>query len=116
MMEKHLVLMLAFRIVIALRTGWSRMQPSRHIFSEGSMLPLMGVLDQNLDITHLNLSYSVPKIASSIGNGNSNARALSFILRRNKTIKELNLSNSGLDDVGLNEISAALKDNKFLEK
>jgi hypothetical protein len=105
-----------FRIVIGLRTGWNRLQPSRHIFSEGSMLPLLGVLDQNTSITHLNLSDSVTNITHSNGNGNSNARALSFILRRNTAIKELNLSNSGLDDVGLNEISAALKDNKFLEK
>lgn len=76
------------------------------------------MLDDNTSISHLNLSYSVANITSSRGNGNgnSNARALSFILSRNKTIKELNLSNSGLDDVGLDEISAALKDNKFLEK
>lgn len=83
------------------------------------MLPLLGVLDRNSEVTHLNLSYSVTNLTSrscGYGNGNSNARALSFILRRNKTIKELNLSNSGLDDVGLNEISAALKDNHFLEK
>lgn len=80
------------------------------------MLPLLGVLDENTTITHLNLSFSVTNIATSNGNGNSNARALSIILRRNRTIRELNLSNSGLDDVGLDEISAALKDNNFLEK
>ena len=92
------------------------MQPSRHIFSEGSMLPLLGVLERNTTVTHLNLSFSVTNIARSNGNGNSNARALGMILRRNRTIRDLNLSSSGLDDVGLCEISAALRDNNFLKK
>jgi hypothetical protein len=80
------------------------------------MLPLLGVLDHNTTVTHLNLSFSVSNIGSSNGNGNSNARALGLILRKNTTIRDLNMSSSGLDDVGLDEISAALKDNKFLEK
>lgn len=42
-------------VVIALRTGWSILQPSRK-FTEGSMLPLLGILDNCSRITKLNLS------------------------------------------------------------
>ena len=40
----------------------------------------------------------------SAGNGNSNARALNNILQKNQSIKDLNLSNTGLDDDGIREI------------
>lgn len=42
-------------VVIALRTGWSVLQPTRK-FSEGSMLPLMGILESCESITKVNLS------------------------------------------------------------
>lgn len=48
------------------------------------------------------------------GNGNSNARALSSILQNNKSIKELNLSNTGLDDDGLRELCDAIRGNETL--
>lgn len=42
-------------VVIALKTGWSLLQPSRK-FTEGSMLPLMNILDDYPSLTRLNLS------------------------------------------------------------
>lgn len=52
----------------------------------------------------------------SSGNGNSNARILNVILKRNKVIQELDLSDTGLDDDGLGEICDALKTNTTLTK
>lgn len=52
----------------------------------------------------------------SAGNGNANARILNFVLQRNKWIKELDLSNTGLDDDGIKEIADGLKENSSIEK
>lgn len=41
-------------VVIALRTGWNILRPS-NVYGEGSMLPLMGVLEGNKHITKINL-------------------------------------------------------------
>lgn len=41
-------------VVIALRTGWNILRPS-NVYGEGSMLPLMGVLEENKHITKINL-------------------------------------------------------------
>lgn len=42
-------------VLITLKTGWSLLQPSRK-FTEGSMLPLMNILDEYPSLTRLNLS------------------------------------------------------------
>jgi hypothetical protein len=42
-------------IVIALRTGWSMLQPTKS-FREGAMLPLLGVLEENKHIKTLKLA------------------------------------------------------------
>jgi hypothetical protein len=41
-------------VVIALRTGWNILKPSKAL-GEGSLLPLMGILDRNRHITKINL-------------------------------------------------------------
>ena len=38
------------------------------------------------------------------GNGNSNARVLNAILRKNTVIEEVDLSYTGLDDDGIEEV------------
>jgi hypothetical protein len=38
------------------------------------------------------------------GNGNSNARVLNTILKKNTVIEEVNLSFTGLDDDGIEEV------------
>jgi hypothetical protein len=43
-------------VVIALRTGWDVLQPSRQ-FTEGSMLPLMDILEDNNQIHKVNFSH-----------------------------------------------------------
>jgi hypothetical protein len=92
-------------VVIALQTGWDKMQPSKK-FGEGELLSLIDVLDKNDHIKKLNLA-SITMHDSRLragGNGNSNARVLNFILRENKSIESLDLSNTGLDDDGMHEI------------
>ena len=42
-------------VLIALKTNWPILQPTKN-FSEGSMLPLMGILDDSATITKVNLS------------------------------------------------------------
>lgn len=42
-------------VVIALKSEWNILQPTKG-FSEGSMLPLIGVLDASEHITKVNLS------------------------------------------------------------
>lgn len=42
-------------VVIALKSDWNILQPTKN-FSEGSMLPLMGVLDSSDHITKVNLA------------------------------------------------------------
>lgn len=41
-------------VVIALRTGWSILKPSK-ANGEGTLLPLMGILENNKHITKVNL-------------------------------------------------------------
>lgn len=50
------------------------------------------------------------------GNGNANARILNFVLQKNKWIEELDLSNNGLDDDGIREISEGLKENSGVQR
>ena len=42
------------------------------------------------------------------GNGNSNARILKEIMRANNSIKVLDVSNTGLDDEGLEEVALTI--------
>jgi Leucine-rich repeat (LRR) protein len=92
------------------------LQPTKY-FSEGAMLPLLGVLDQNTHIRNLNLAETAMQDSRLrfSGNGNSNARVLNFILRKNTSIEELNLSNTGLDDNGLKELAEAIRVNSTLK-
>lgn len=104
-------------VVIALKTGWSLLQPSRR-FTEGSMLPLLGILDNcdtitKLKLTNITMQDSRFRLA---GNGNSNARVLRYILGRNVWVEELDLSNTGLDDDGVREICEGIKENQSLKK
>jgi len=96
-------------VVIALRTGWEILKPSK-LFDEGAMLPLMGVLEDNDHVKKLNLSSAAMHDSRfrSSGNGNSNARVLGGILKENTTLTEVNLCDTGLDDDGLGEVSDAL--------
>ena len=101
-------------VVAALLTGWRVMQPTKDKFKEGGLLPLMGLLDDNQHVRKLNLASSGmndPRYRSA-GNGDSNARILAQILRNNKSIQDVDLSNTGLNDDGMAEICAALRVNK----
>ena len=101
-------------VVAALLTGWRVLQPTKDKFKEGGLLPLMGLLDDNQHVHKLNLSSSGmndPRYRSA-GNGDSNARILAQILRVNKSIQDVDLSNTGLNDDGMAEICAALRVNK----
>jgi hypothetical protein len=102
-------------VVICLQTHWSILQPS-YQFVEGSLLPLLGVLEMNDHVTKANFSNAGMKDARFrfSGNGNSNARLLRYILSKNKCIQELNLSNTGLDDDGVNEIAEGIKESRTL--
>lgn len=51
----HFHLKIDPNVVVALRTGWDVLQPTRH-FNDGSMLGLMGILEDNKTIRKLNLS------------------------------------------------------------
>lgn len=102
-------------VVIALQTGWSVLRPTKSAFDDGSMLPLMEILEESKNITKVNLSDVSMQIYNYPGNGNSNARALMQILKKNNSILDLNLSNTGLDDDGIKEISDGIKANKTLE-
>jgi len=42
-------------VVIALSTGWNILKPSKS-HGEGSLLPLMGILEENSHITKINLA------------------------------------------------------------
>ena len=100
-------------VVITFQTKWHILQPTTS-FSEGSMLPLMGVLDSNRYIRHLKLNSAAMIKNRFVGNGNTNARCLNKILKHNKTINNINLADTGLDDDGLIEICNVLKDNKHV--
>lgn len=104
-------------IVIALRTKWDIIMPSK-TFGEGGMLPLLGVLEGNKHIRKMNLCSAAmwDGRLRGAGNGNSNARVLSDILSANKSIKEVNLSDTGLDDDGMTEICRALDSNDSVTK
>jgi len=102
-------------VVIALQTGWNVLRPTKSAFDDGSMLPLMEILEESKNITKVNLSDVSMQIYNYPGNGNSNARALMQILKKNNSIIDLNLSNTGLDDDGIKEISDGIKTNKTLE-
>eukprot|EP01036_Dinobryon_divergens_P048582 gene48582-65161_t len=72
-------------VVIALKTRWKIMQPTKKL-SEGGLLPLMGILEENDHIEKLNLTSAAMKDKyKSPGNGNSNARVLNLMLRKNST-------------------------------
>ncbi len=82
------------------------MKPTKS-FCEGSLLPLMKILEINLYVTTLKLDGaaidSTQKPAA--GNGNSNARILGHVLKNNSVISTVDVSNTGLDDEGITEIS-----------
>ena len=100
-------------VVITLQTKWHILQPTT-AFSEGSMLSLMGVLDNNNYIRHLKLNSAAMIQNRLVGNGNTNARCLNQILKSNQTIDTLDLTDTGLDDDGLIEICNVLKDNRHV--
>jgi len=101
-------------VVISLRTRWKIMQPTKKL-GEGGLLPLMGILDNSDHIKKLNLNRTcMSDRYKSAGNGNSNARVLNLMLRKNTAITDLDLSNTGIDDDGLEEICESLKHNKSI--
>ncbi|CAM9933934.1 unnamed protein product [Ascophyllum nodosum] len=101
-------------VVISLKTHWEVIQPTQS-FSEGSMLPLAGVLDGNKHVKKLCLrGTGSSQKRPSAGNGNSNARILRGILAENDTIDTLDISNTGLDSDGMRELCAALRENRSL--
>lgn len=100
-------------VVISLRTEWHVLQPTTQ-FSEGSMLPLLDVLNHTNYIRHLKLASSAMQSNRSAGNGNTNARCLYFILKNNEYIETLDISDTGLDDDGLGEICEALVANSSI--
>lgn len=102
-------------VVIALRTGWDILQPTRR-FGEGGLLPLMGVLDHNTHIRKLRLQSSAMSdpVYRAAGNGNTNARALREILKSNNCIQQLDVSYTGLDDDGIGEICEGIKGNSSI--
>jgi hypothetical protein len=98
-------------VVITLRTRWAVMQPTKN-FCEGDLLPLAGILDHNNYIRRLNLSGAgVTNVKPTAGNGDSNARVLHQILASNACIEALDISNTGIDDSGLQEVCEGLKKN-----
>jgi hypothetical protein len=104
-------------VVIALKTRWEILKPTQQ-FTEGALLPLMGILDRDKIIRKLNLSCVSMQDSRyrAIGNGNSNARVLRSILEKNKYIQEIDLSSTGMSDEGIHELCDALKSNKTLMK
>lgn len=93
-------------VVIALRTRWNILQPTT-AFSEGAMLPLMGVLEHRHHIRSLKLASAAMITNRYAGNGNSNARALNAILSAEgsmRGLEELDLSDTGIDDDGILEV------------
>lgn len=98
-------------VVITLRTGWAVLQPTK-AFGQGSMLPLMDILDENTTVEKVVLrGVGMIRQKRSAGNGNSNARVLNHILQRNNTIKHLDLTDTGMDGEGLKEICEGLTKN-----
>jgi hemolysin III len=105
-------------VCVTLATGWSVLRLSKESSSEGSLLPLMGILEGNSRVKKLDLqSISMSDYRfRSAGNGNSNARVLSSILQENHSIEQLDLKGSGLDDEGLSQLCDVLKTNKGVKK
>eukprot|EP01031_Cornospumella_fuschlensis_P025129 gene25128-30346_t len=114
---QHFQLKVDPSVVIALQTGWDVLQPTRY-FAEGSMLPLTDILTSNNAIKRLNFANVGMQDARfrCAGNGNSNARVLNYILQRNQWIEELDLTNNGLDDDGIREISTGLTKNSSVKR
>ena len=79
------------------------------------MLPLINILEESKSITKVNLCDVSMQVYNYPGNGNSNARALMHILKKNNSIVDLNLSNTGLDDDSIKEISDGIKSNSTLQ-
>ncbi|CAM9725919.1 unnamed protein product [Pylaiella littoralis] len=101
-------------VVVSLKTEWEVLQPTM-AFSEGSMLPLAGVLDSNKHVKKLRLRGTGSTRRRAVaGGGNSNARVLRHILSRNDTVELLDMSNTGLDADGMRELCTALKENSSL--
>ena len=97
-------------VCITLQTGWDILRLSKQSSTEGSLLPLMGILDSNTHVRKIdlrNISMSDYRFRCA-GNGNSNARALRSILNGNTSIEEVHLGRSGLDDDGLKELCTVL--------
>ena len=104
-------------VCITLQTRWDILRLSKESSTEGSLLPLMGILDNNQHIRKIdlqNISMSDYRFRCA-GNGNSNARALRSILDENKSIEEVDLGRSGLDDDGLIELCTALEKNTSIK-
>ena len=96
-------------IVISLKTKWNIMMPTKS-FGEGGLLPLNNILDRNDHVRSLVMTSASMWDSKyrGYGNGNSNARILNNILSTNKSIEEIDLTDTGLDDGGIIEICDAL--------
>ena len=79
-----------------LATGWWLLAPSLG-FGRGGLLPLIDVLAESKSITELKLRADGERGASPA----ADARALAEILKRNKSLETLDLSQCGLDDVSI---------------
>ncbi len=82
------------------------MKPTKS-FCEGSLLPLMNILKTNVYVKTLKLDGAAIDSAQkpAAGNGNSNARILGHVLKKNTVISTLDVCRTGLDDAGITEIS-----------
>eukprot|EP00629_Pelagomonadales_sp_RCC1024_P000457 CAMPEP_0119270862 /NCGR_PEP_ID=MMETSP1329-20130426/7689_1 /TAXON_ID=114041 /ORGANISM="Genus nov. species nov., Strain RCC1024" /LENGTH=526 /DNA_ID=CAMNT_0007270895 /DNA_START=142 /DNA_END=1722 /DNA_ORIENTATION=+ len=97
-------------VVTTLSTGWWLLAPSVG-FGRGGLLPLLEVLSTSRTITELRLRAdrrAPPGTAAD-------ARALAEALRENSSIKTLDCSRCGLDDVAVAELASGVRASKSLE-
>ena len=91
-----------------LATGWWLLAPSIG-FGRGGLLPLIDVLAESKSITELKLRADGERGASPA----ADARALAEILKRNQSLETLDLSQCGLDDVSVAELSKGIRESSL---
>jgi hypothetical protein len=69
---------------------------------------LIYYINYAMQVDTLKLGSSGMKINPVVGNGNNNARVLNEILRRNKSIKKLDISNTGMQLVACMHVCVRL--------
>ena len=107
-------------VLACLETEWHVLALSPHAAVEGALLPLVSVLALP-EAAHVKTLRAVPSPALrqhrfDVGSGDVDARCVAQVLRRNRSIEEVDVSCVGLGPQGVHELAGAVAESPSLRR